>query len=66
MAGAENIVNGLTDAGRIPTNALFGAVGVDLVSGNMEEKAEISSQETASSDTVAAPIPVPYESSIQF
>lgn len=66
VAGAENIVNGLTDAGRIPTNALFGAVGVDLVSGNMEEKAEISSQETASSDTVAAPIPVPYESSIQF
>tara|TARA_Y100000992_G_scaffold123281_1_gene80748 strand:+ start:9457 stop:11331 length:1875 start_codon:yes stop_codon:yes gene_type:complete len=65
IAGAENIVNGLVAAGRIPANALFGAVGVNLVGGNMDEKARISSEE-ASSNNSKQGLPIPYEQSIKF
>ena len=65
ISGAENIVNGLVEAGRIPANALFGAVGVNLVGGNMDEKAKISSDE-ASSNNSKQGLPVPYEQSIKF
>ena len=65
IAGAENIVNGLITAGRIPANALFGAVGVNLVGGNMDQKARISREETSSNNSKQG-LPMPYEQSIKF
>ena len=65
VAGAENIINGLVEAGRIPTNAIFGVVGANLVSGDLEKKAEIS--ETSESNSIPKPnIPLPYEASLNL
>ena len=65
VAGAENIVAGLIDAGRLPTNALFGAVGVDLVQGDIEEKAKMSESEVQSNNSLQG-LPQPYVQSISF
>ena len=63
--GAENIINGLIEAGRIPTTAIFGAVGADLVTGDLEEKAEIS--ETTETNDIQKPnLPLPYEASLNL